>query len=329
MLLSTGPAAGAALRLLARQTAGMATPPDPDGLVRLLARQESVITRGQALRFLSPKTLRHRLESGRWQSGHRAVFVAHNGPVHRRQREWVAVLATGAVLGGVSALTRLGMRGYDEDSVHVLLSARHRVVDPPSGVVVHRTTVLPYGQVLRWGRPPATKAARSLVDAASWAERDDRARALVAAAYQQRLVAGDEVARMLDLMPVARRRALIRATAEDARAGSHSIAEVDFLGLCRRAALPLPTRQSTRTDSDGRRRYRDAYFEPWGVHVEIDGGQHLEVRTWWADMKRQNDLWIRGDRVLRFPAWAVRERPREVATQVRAALLAAGWPGGG
>jgi very-short-patch-repair endonuclease len=44
-------------------------------------------------------------------------------------------------------------------------------------------------------------------------------------------------------------------------------------------------------------------------------------------MKRQNELWIRGDRVLRFPAWAVCEQPRQVVTQVRAALSAAGWRG--
>jgi very-short-patch-repair endonuclease len=80
-----------------------------------------------------------------------------------------------------------------------------------------------------------------------------------------------------------------------------------------------------RVDSSGRRRYLDAWFEEWQVHVEIDGGHHMDVRQWWADMKRQNDLWIPGDRVLRFPAWLVRERPAEVAAQVRAALLAAGW----
>lgn len=149
----------------------------------------------------------------------------------------------------------------------------------------------------------------------------------MAATFQQRLVGGDEIVRVLAGMHAVRRQALVRATAEDARTGSHAIAEVDFLSLCRRARLPLPSRQSTRTDAAGRRRYRDAYFEPWGVHVGIDGGQHMEVHAWWADMRRQNELWFSGDRVLRFPAWAVRERPAEVAGQVRAALVAAGWPG--
>jgi len=34
-----------------------------------------------------------------------------------------------------------------------------------------------------------------------------------------------------------------------------------------------------------------------------------------------------GSRVLRFPAWTLRTRPADVAAQVRAALLAAGWTG--
>jgi very-short-patch-repair endonuclease len=78
-------------------------------------------------------------------------------------------------------------------------------------------------------------------------------------------------------------------------------------------------------DADGRRRYVDAAFEPWGVHIEIDGRQHMEVRSWWADMKRQNALGVHGRRVLRFPAWALRNEPDVVIAQIRAALIAAGW----
>jgi hypothetical protein len=78
---------------------------------------------------------------------------------------------------------------------------------------------------------------------------------------------------------------------------------------------------------DDARAVVDAYWAEWRVHVEIDGAFHLEVRTWWADMRRQNELWVQGDRVLRFPAWAVAHQPEEVATQIRAALRAAGWVG--
>ena len=288
------------------------------------------MTRSQALRFMTVDALRHRVASGRWRLVHRGLYVAQRGLVCGPQREWIGVLGAGrghAVLAGLSALSRFGFRGYQDRLVHVLLPARYQDTDPPRGVAVHRTRWLPGSEVHSRGRPPCTMPARSLVDAAQWAPDEDRARAIVAAGYQQRLVTGDEVARVLGGLPVVRRRALIRATALDAAGGSHSIAEVAFLNLCRKAGLPLPSRQSVRIDSSGVRRYRDAYFEPFGVHVEIDGGQHMEVSAWWADMKRQNDMWIQGDRVLRFPAWTLRTRPADVAAQVRAALLAAGWTG--
>jgi hypothetical protein len=51
----------------------------------------------------------------------------------------------------------------------------------------------------------------------------------------------------------------------------------------------------------------------------------MDARHWAADMLRQNQVWIAGDRVLRFPAWLIRARPAEVADQLRAALAAAGW----
>lgn len=42
-------------------------------------------------------------------------------------------------------------------------------------------------------------------------------------------------------------------------------------------------------------------------------------------MHRQNEVWVRGDRILRFSGFQVRRRPAEVADQIRRALVAAGW----
>lgn len=164
-----------------------------------------------------------------------------------------------------------------------------------------------------------------MLDAAAWASTDRFARLIVASAYQQRLVDRDDVAETLRRMPRVRRRALIRATASDAAGGSEAISELDFLALCRKGRLPTPSRQVIVAGADGRNRYRDATFEEWRVHVEIDGGQHMDVAGWWADMQRQNEIGTTGDRILRFPAWAIRNDPDAVLAQVRAALMAAGW----
>lgn len=121
-----------------------------------------------------------------------------------RQRLWVAALAVGlgqpALLGGSSALTVLGMRGLDARKVHALVGARHQHRRPPPGVVPHRTRHLPPEDQYVLGRPPCTMPAHSVVDAAQWARSDQDAVAVVAAAFQQRLVGAVDMAPVLARM---------------------------------------------------------------------------------------------------------------------------------
>jgi len=74
----------------------------------------------------------------------------------------------------------------------------------------------------------------------------------------------------------------------------------------------------------GRRRWLDAYWEQARLVAEIDGRWHMEALAWWADMRRDNELTVSGLRVLRFPAFAVRDEPELVAAQLRAALVCTG-----
>jgi very-short-patch-repair endonuclease len=303
-----------------------------DELELLLFRQHGIISRRQALRLLSDGTIRHRLETGRWQIVHRGVYLTREThELDVAQRRWVASLTAGegepGTLAGITALQLLGLRGFTsyEWGAHVLIAGRFRDRDPPPFVLVHRATTIRRGDVHANATPPCTAVGRSIVDAASWAGSDAVAAGIVAACFRQRLVTLAEVTDAVERQSRARRRALVLDVARDASDGGHSLPEVEFLRLCRRARFPVPKCQVTRIDAAGRRRYLDAYFEEYGLHVEIDGEQHLEASARWADMRRQNDLWIAGDRILRFPAWLVRRDPKAVADQVRAALLAAGW----
>ena len=54
--------------------------------------------------------------------------------------------------------------------------------------------------------------------------------------------------------------------------------------------------------------------------VEVDGLWHMDATAWWADMHRDNELTLSGYRVLRFPAFAVRDHPEVVAAQIADAL---------
>jgi very-short-patch-repair endonuclease len=288
----------------------------------LLRRQDGVVTRRHALRFISARVLGRHLAEGRWQTVHRGVYVTHNGPVSASQRLWAAVLAASAggpaLLGGPTALTLHGLQRFDSQVVHVVVPHKRRACSL-AGVEVHRVVRMSSVDIARTS-PPSTTPPRSMVDAASWARSDREARTIVAMCFQQRLVTGAEVDAVIARMPAVTRRKLIARAAADARAGAHSLGELDLVALCRRARLPTPSLQRRRGG-----RYLDALFEEWGVWVEVDGAHHMSADEWWNDMKRHNELVRRGEVLLRFPAWMVRDEPAAVANTIRKALRAAGW----
>lgn len=307
---------------------------DASTLDWLAFEQSGVLTTGQATRLLTEGAVRGLVRSGRWRSICRGILLTGNGRLRRDQQLWVAVLAagSGAVLAGITAATENGVRGLRREPLHVLVPAARRAARTilrqlpidMAGVVVHRSTLLPEAH-LQLARPPRTTTARALVDAAAWASSPRQAQALLAIGCQQRRVLPGEVRAVLDALPRVPRRTLIRQTLDDIAGGAGALSEIDFLRLCRRHQLPRPDLQERRTDAAGQIRYLDAYWRDWGLHVEIDGAHHMDVRHWAADMRRQNDIWTSGDRILRFPAWLVRSQPEEVAASVRAALEAAGW----
>ena len=81
--------------------------------------------------------------------------------------------------------------------------------------------------------------------------------------------------------------------------------------------MPPPIQQSIRYDSAGRRRYLDVDFGTFAV--EVDGGVHLRAQNYWADARRQNDLVMGGDRILRFSSYAIRVDEDVVIAQLRRA----------
>ncbi|MFC4106803.1 endonuclease domain-containing protein [Micromonospora zhanjiangensis] len=307
---------------------------DASALDWLLFEQSGLLTWQQATTELTPAKVRHRLRTGRWRRLCRGLLISHTGPLTEDQYRWAAVLAAGpdAVLAGLAAARAGGLRGNWRDApIDVLVPYHRRAADLlrrlPIGlpaVRVHRTRHLPDCDLQR-GRPDRTSMARSLVDAAQWARDDDTAQAVLAAGWQQRRVTPAELRAVADRMPSLPRHRLVLRTVADLAGGAEALSELDLLRLCRRHRLPVPDLQERRVDASGRVRYLDARWRRWRLHVEIDGAHHMEVRQWAADLRRQNDIWIAGDRILRFTAFEVRRHPARVADQLRAALEAAGW----
>lgn len=291
-------------------------------LAEVLGRQCGVLSAAQAAALMSPATLRWQLSSGRWQRPWRGAVVTHSGPLSNGQVLWAALLACGpgAVLAGLTAATLDGLTGFDDPRIFVLVPAARRLRVPPPGVVVRRSRLLGPPDVHPARLPPRTRVARAVLDAAAWMRSDDGARAVVAAAVQQRLVRPGDLLAALERYGRFRRRGLVRATLADVAGGAQALSELDFCRLTRRYGIPEPDRQAVRLDSAGRRRWLDALWEEARLIAEADGRWHMDAAAWWADMRRDNDFTAAGYRVLRFPAFALREQPEIVAGQIKAAL---------
>ncbi|HUA27456.1 MAG TPA: DUF559 domain-containing protein [Streptosporangiaceae bacterium] len=287
---------------------------------RLRARQAGVLTLASAVRYVGRSAVRSRLASGRWRLVAARVLVTQSGPLTDRQQLWASVLAAGqgAALAGLTAARLDGLAGFRDREIHVLIPGARHVAGRP-GSVVHRSVLLGPADVHPGRLPRRTRLGRSLVDAASWAPTDRAARAILAAGVQQRLVTPGHLTQVLRRCQRVPRRALMRATLADVAGGAEALSELDFCDLVRKFGLPEPDRQFRRQDSQGRR-WLDAVWERARLVVEIDGRWHMDARAWWADMKRDNELTIDGYKVLRFPAFAVRDNPETVAAQIAAAL---------
>lgn len=297
------------------------------GLEEHLAWHDRVLDSGSALAYMTPDALRWRLKSGRWQQPCRGVIVAQSGPLSSTQMLRVAVLwaGTGSALGGLTAAKLHGFRGFDDkdDQIHLVRPAgrARRKTRPPLQLVVHYSSRLTSADIHPMRRPPQTRIARSLVDAAAWMSTDRGAEAVLAAGVQQRLVRTTDLMAEVDRNERLHRRKLIRNTLADIAGGAHALSELDFIRLVvRQFGLPEPTRQVPRLDGQGRRRWLDVCWEAARLVVEIDGAAHLDALQYWDDMDRANDLTLDRQLVLRFPAWVVRYRPAHVAAKIRHAL---------
>jgi very-short-patch-repair endonuclease len=302
--------------------------PAANALDWLLFDQAGVLTTAQAATLLGRGRIRTLLDSGRWRRVCRGVLISHNGPLTAGQALWVAVLAAGdgALLAGLTAAREGGLRWKRPGPIHLLVrdlgktaDLRRRLPLDMPAVVLHRTEILPDSHT-QVGRPMRTTMARAMADAAQWASSDDEARTLLAAACQQRLVTPAEIQAVLSVMPRARRRRVALQTLALVEGGAAALSEIDFVRLCRRHRLPPPDLQEPRRDESGRHRFLDAYWREQHVHVEVDGAHHMDAGQWEADMRRQNEVWLRGDRVLRFSAAQVRHHTDYVVSLLRSAL---------
>ncbi|HLJ98413.1 MAG TPA: DUF559 domain-containing protein [Streptosporangiaceae bacterium] len=297
----------------------------------VLSRCDAVVDTGTVLRYLSRAELRWKLASGRWQHLDRAIIVAQTGPLTDAQMLRAALLWGGprAALGGLTAARLDGLSGFAGHKpaatppVYLILppgrNARSRL--PGIDVAVHYSRMLGPEDVHPAKEPRRTRIARSLLDAAQWMPSATGAMAVLAAGVQQGLVRVEGLVAVAARMGRIRRGEIIAGALADIAGGAQALSELDFTRLVVRChRLPEPERQVARTDNRGRRRWIDVYWDEQKLMAEIDGAQHMDPSEYWDDMERDNSMTISGYRVLRFPAWLVRQKPAYVAAEIRRGL---------
>lgn len=298
-----------------RQWVALRLADDHGGVVTWTMLREAGLTQGQ---------IRTQVERGVWiRAGSHTLCIKGTEP-SGQGAWWWALWESGrsAVLDGISALFASGLRNWEEPTIHV--SVPHDV-HPRAlpGVRHHRLRDMGEltGSALRRTRPEV-----AVVRAANWAATDRQAATLVAMTVQQRLVTPAAVMREWSLVTRSPRRAFLSEVVADVCNGAQSLGELDFARLCRQRGLPSPSRQVIRTGPDGRI-YLDVFWEPWCVHVEIQGAQHFQADALVRDALRTNHLGIQlqGLISLQIPVLGLRTRPEQFMDQVEAALIAQGW----
>jgi hypothetical protein len=318
------------------------TPPDLDRLAR---SQLEVVSRAQLAALGVDRHMIARREANRvWRPlGPRAV-VLHRGVLTREQRWWVGVLhgdlreVTGierppelpvVALTGLSAAEAGGLAGFETRVVHVAVKHGREVEDLNDAAVrvtVHQTRHLDRSEVHPTLRPARLRLPRAVVESASQVaiERPGRARALIAAAVQQRLVRPRDLRAFATMRRTLPGRRLVLETINDAAGGAHSLPELELLRGLRAAGLPEPARQRKLQHADGTW-YLDNDFTAYLVTVEVNGIQHYEQLLREADDFQRAVLQISGRIVVDLSSYAVRHQQEQSMLLIAESLVSHGW----
>lgn len=284
--------------------------------------QQGLVTRRQLRRLgLTHDYVDTQLDAGRWQEISSTVLATTTGQLTREQLMWAGVLHAGpqSALGGLTALERHGLERWHRDEVTVLVAKSHNL-EPIAGVrFVETRRPIP---LLTSAKPLATWRVEPA--ALLWAGYEPVTRSaygLLSACVQQGLTTPYRLDGWITRMRPLRRAKPFRRLLGELAAGTQSATERDVLTMCDTFEIPRPHRQTRRTDSAGRVRFTDAEWRlPGGgvVVLEVDGGFHMTVEHWSADIERERQLVATGVIVVRCTAIELREHPERIVRDLRA-----------
>jgi very-short-patch-repair endonuclease len=163
---------------------------------------------------------------------------------------------------------------------------------------------------------------RALADTARELHSLREVRAIVSAAVQRGRCPLGLLAAELAAGPIRGSR-LLRTSLSEVTAGIRSVTEADLQDLIKDAQLPMPVFNARVFDGGVFLAAVDAWWPEAGVAAEADSREwHLSAEDWQRTMRRHDRLVARGILVLHFSPQRIRNEPRTVASEIRAALSA-------
>ena len=284
--------------------------------------QQGLITRRQLRRLgLNHHYVDTQLDAGRWREISSTVLATTTGELSRAQLMWAGVLHAGpqSALGGLTALERHGLERWHRDEVTVLVAKSHNLEKIAGIRFVETRRPIP---LLTSANPlPTWRVEPTALLWAGYQPVTRSAYGLLAACVQQGLTTPYRLDGWITRMRPLRRAKPFRRLLGELAAGTQSAAERDVLTMCDTFGLPRPQQQTRRTDSAGRARFTDAEWrlrDGRVVVLEVDGGFHMTVEHWSADIERERQLIATGVIVVRCAAVELREHPERVVRDLRA-----------
>jgi very-short-patch-repair endonuclease len=300
-------------------------PPQSGELLMIQGR--AIACRQGAEASISPRTMRTRMSSGRWQRLQRGVYAAFSGDPTRETVLWAALLRAGpgAVLGHQTAAERHGL--IDEPSSVISITvpaARHPARARIPGVIIHRSDT-----ILRTRHPamlpPFTRVEDTVLDLIQIAPTFDDAYAWICRAIGRRRTTAGRIRQAMDDRKKMRWRRELAVALGAAGDGALSLLEYRYVRRVERPhGLPTARRQARIRQRTGNM-YLDNLYEEYGVCAELDGTAAHPADEQWRDKRRDNAHAAQGIVTLRFGFADLGDRRCETAANVAAVLHLRGW----
>jgi hypothetical protein len=288
----------------------------PLALQGLVRRQDSVVTRAQALQAgLSRHAIGYRLkDGGPWRLLLPGIYLTLPSVPTQTQRETAALLYAGpyAIITGIAALRFYEFRQMprlNDDVVDILVPSRCQRTST-GWVRMHRTAHMPR----MWANGPSARRnafpARAVVDTARWLTDLREVRAVVGDAVQNRHCA---VAQLADELRTGGtpNGALLRKVLAEVADGVRSAPEAELRDLIIKARLAVPLFNPRLYLPNGTFiASPDAWWPDAGVAIEVDSRQwHLSPDDWERTMVRHSDLGQYGIVTLHVTPYQLRSAP--------------------